>query len=177
MKSIQILLLFMVTTLTASAQGVFNNQTNAALQQVIEDYPNRFRNITGERLREHNGFTDYKSKISIPGSVDCVISQVNPPEKICTWTCSLFVSNNYEQALQKYQELFDQIHNTIIRVKGEKPFIITGTFAAPDQENKSASIRFQFHPVPQLAQSLRVELNMIHNENWDVILTVTKQAD
>lgn len=177
MKSIQLLLLFMVTTLTASAQGVFNNQTNAALQKVIEDYPNRFRNITGERLREHNGLTDYKSKIQIPGSVDCVISQVNPPEKICTWTCSLFVSNNYEQALQKYQELFDQIHNTIIRVKGEKPFIITGIYAEPDQENKSGSIRFQFHPAPPVAQNLRVELSMVHNQNWELVLSVTEHTN
>lgn len=177
MKSIQLLLLFVVTSLTVSAQGVFSNQTNAALQQVIEDYPNRFRNITGERLREHNGFTDYRSKISIPGSVNCVISQVSPPEKICTWTCSLFVDNNYEQALKKYQELFDQIHNTIIRVKGEKPFIITGTYAEPEAENKNSSIRFQFHPAPQMAQSLRVELCMTYREKWEIILTVTEQGD
>ena len=68
MKSVQILLLFLATTITATAQGVFSNQTNAALQRVIEDYPNRFKNIKGDLLQESNSSGDYQSKVQIPRS-------------------------------------------------------------------------------------------------------------
>ena len=175
MKSVQILLLLLVTTLTAAAQGVFSNQTNAALQKVIEDYPNRFRNIKGELLQEHSGYTDYQSKVQIPGSINCVISQVNPPEKVCNWTCSLYVTSDYEKARQKFQELYDQIRNTIIRIKGEKPFILNGSYTSPDQDSKSTAIRFQFLPAPELVQSLKVDLTMRYRDDWEILLTVYEQ--
>ncbi|MGN6419803.1 MAG: hypothetical protein ACTHMC_20030 [Pseudobacter sp.] len=176
MKSVQVLLLFLITTLPTSAQGVFSNQTNAALQKVIEDYPNRFKNIKGDLLQEHSGYADYRSKVQIPGSLNCVISHGSQPEPL-NWTCSLFVSSDHEKAKQKYQELYDQISNTIIRIKGQKPFILNGTYIAPDQENKATATLFQMTPAPECIQSLRVEIHLRYREDWEVLLIVNDQPN
>jgi hypothetical protein len=172
MKSVQILLLLLVTTLTATAQGVFNNQTNAALQRVIEDYPNRFKNIKGDLLQENTGSADYQSKVQIPGSLHCVISLVNQPAHISNWTCSVFQSNDYDKAKQKYQELYEQISNTIIRIKGQKPFILNGSYTTPEQESKSTATRFHMTPAPECVQNLKIEINLRFREEWEVVLSV-----
>jgi len=174
MKSVQVLLLFAVTTLTASAQGVFNNQTNAALQRVIEDYPNRFKNIKGDLLQENKISADFHSKVQIPGALNCVISQVLQPEPITNWTCSLFISSDYEKARQKFQELFGQLSNSIIRIKGQRPFILNGSYTAPEQDSKYTAIRFHFTPAPEWVQNLRVEILLRYREDWEVLLNVNE---
>ena len=173
MKSVQLLLLFLITTLTTLAQGVFSNQTNAALQKVIEDFPNRFKNIKGELLQEHSGYADYQSKVQIPGSLNCIISHGAQPEPL-NWTCSLFVSSDREKARQKYQELYDQISNTIIHIKGQKPFILNGTYSVPDQEGRATATRFQMTPAPECVQNLRVEIHLRYREDWEVLLIVNE---
>lgn len=165
----------MVTTMMTTAQGVFSNQTNAALQRVIEDYPNRFKNIKGDLLKENSGSADYRSKVQIPGAQNCVISQVSQPALFTHWTCSVFVTAEYNKAAQKFQELYDQISNTIIRIKGQKPFILNGSYTAPDQENKSNAIRFQMTPAPECVQNLRVEISLCYREDWEVVLSVNDQ--
>ncbi len=45
MTKVTPLLLAILMSLNAGAQGVFSNTTNAALKMVIEDYPNHFNNI------------------------------------------------------------------------------------------------------------------------------------
>src|SRR5690606_26807914 len=72
MKNVTYLLLFFFVTQLTTAQGVFSNQTNVALQKVIEDFPNHFRNIKGD-LIENNG-SDYKSKVEMPGAINCIVS-------------------------------------------------------------------------------------------------------
>lgn len=172
MKSAQILFLFLTTTITATAQGVFSNQTNAALQQVIEDYPNRFKNIKGDLLQENSGLADYQSKVQIPGSLHCVITLANQPALVSNWTCSVFQSADYDKARQKYQQLYDQISNSIIRIKGQKPFILNGSYITPEQESKSTAIRFHLTPAPECVQNLKIEINLRFREEWEVTLNV-----
>lgn len=172
MKSVQVLLLFLTTTLTATAQGVFSNQTNAALQRVIEDYPNRFKNIKGDLLQESSIAADYQSKVQIPGSLNCVISLASQPAPLSNWTCSIYLSSDYDKARQKYQELYNQISNTIIRIKGQKPFILNGSYTTPEQESKSTATRFQMTPAPECVQNLKIEINLRFREEWEVVLSV-----
>lgn len=171
-RVVPVLLLLMVTTLTVHAQGVFNNQTNAALQRVIEDYPNQFKNIKGDLLQESTGAADYQSKVQIPGALNCVISVVTQPSAISNWTCSVFASADYDKARQRYQQLYDQISNTIIRIKGQKPFILNGSFNTPDQDSKSTATRFNMTPAPECVQHLKIEINLRFRDEWEVTLSV-----
>lgn len=162
----------MFTNFAIKAQGVFSNKTNAALQRVIEDYPNQFRNIRGALLQEAAGAADYQSKVQIPGALNCVISVVSEPTAISYWYCSLFASSDYEKARLRYQELYEQISNTIIRIKGQKPFILNGSFNSPDQDNKITATRFHLTPAPACVQHLKIEINLRYREEWEVTLSV-----
>ena len=76
MKSIFAYLL-LLSSIAARAQDVFSNKTNMALQKVIEDYPNKFRNIIGNKITSNSHVTDYQSKVDVPGAMNSVITQHN----------------------------------------------------------------------------------------------------
>jgi hypothetical protein len=176
MKKAYLLLWFVAYSFALRAQGVFNTKTTAALQKVIADYPHQFKNIRGDRVAEHARAVDYKSQVEIAGSVNCIITQYSANAKDqYSWTCELFQSSNFEQAKTSFKDLYSQISNTIIKIEGEKPFILNGKYDAPDGEKKATTVRFGFLPAPGVVQQLKVELTLQYTTTWKIVLTVYDQ--
>lgn len=172
MKNVTYSLLFFFLTQNAIAQGVFSNQTNVALQKVIEDFPNHFRNIKGDQIADNNN-SDFRSKVEIPGALNCVISENGPRKDTYAWKADLYETADFEQARKKFSELYNQIHNTIIKIEGEKPVILNGKYEAPDGEKKFTSIGFHVLPATGQMRKLKVELSL--NEaagSWKIALNV-----
>lgn len=171
MKNVTYLLLFFFSTQTTSAQGVFSNQTNVALQKVIEDFPNHFRNIKGEQISDNNA--DYRSKVEIPGAINCVISGNGVRKDTYAWKAELYQTADFDQARKKYSELYSQIHNTIIKIEGEKPVILNGKYETPDGAKKSNSIGFHVLPATGQMGRLKVELLLFESAGaWKIALNV-----
>jgi hypothetical protein len=171
------LLLFTLITLSTTAQGVFSNKTNAALKMVIEDYPNHFSNIKGDRISSAELASDYKSKVVIPGSVNCTLTQYNK-DAAYNWKCELFTSADFEKAKSKFSDLYNEIHNTIIKVEGEKPVILNGQYELPEKDKHQTNIFFHFLPATGIIKKLNVQLEMIlDNGIWKITLQVYDEKD
>lgn len=176
MKKIYLLLWLAACSPSLQAQGVFSTKTTAALQKVIEDYPNRFKNIKGDRLSEHTRAVDYKSRVEIAGAVNCIITQYTAtPKDRYSWSCELARSLEFEQAKASFHDLYGQISNTIIKIEGEKPFILNGKYEAPAGEKKPTTVRFELLSAPEAVQHLKVELTLQYTTEWKIILTVYDQ--
>lgn len=175
MKTI-ILLILLTASLPSAAQGVFSNQTTAALQKVIQDYPNRFLNIRGDRIQEHDHSIEYASKVRIPGSLHCVVTEANTAAVAFGWTCNLFQTTDPQKARDKFQELFNQIRNTIIKIEGAKPFILNGDYEQPSADALQAVIQFRFVPATTQVRNLKVTLTLQYQEEWTIVLDVFETA-
>jgi len=176
MKQIYTLTVLLAATLSLQAQGVFSNKTTAALQKVIEDYPNRFKNIKGDRVAGNARAVDYKSRVEIAGATACVLTQYSAtPKDRYNWSCELFQSEDFDKAQASFRELYNQIRNTIIKIEGEKPFILNGKYENPNSDNKTTTVRFEFLPAPDAVQALKVELTIQHTTDWKIVLTVYDQ--
>ena len=141
MKILFYLVCLIWLSFTASAQSVFSNQTNAALQKVIEDY----------RITE---------------------------KKYFSWERELYTSSDFDKARQKFGELYQNLHNTIIKFEGEKPVILNGSYEAPTRARKQNSINFQFLPATGVVQKLKVELVLRQlADNWAISLMVYEPAE
>lgn len=165
------LILALLVSLNAGAQGVFSNKTNAALKMVIEDYPNHFSNIKGDRISTEP-VVNYKSKVIIPGSVNCTLTQYHTKEAY-SWKCEWFSSADFQKAKSRFSDLYNEIHNTIIKLDGEKPAILNGQYATPEKERKQTTIIFHFLPNTGIIQKLHVEMKL-QSENgvWKIMLQV-----
>jgi hypothetical protein len=170
------MLLFSLLTLTVAAQGVFSNKTNAALKKVIEDYPNRFSNIKGDKISSIDPAVNYKSKVTIAGSANCTLTHSKADEY--SWKCELFTAVDFEKAKSRYNDLYNEIHNTIIKLEGEKPVILNGQYATPEKDRKQNSIFFHFLPNTGLIQKLNVELQLQSvNGTWTITLAVYERPE
>jgi hypothetical protein len=170
------MLLALLVSLSAGAQGVFVNQTNTALKMVIEDYPNHFSNIKGDSITTPETAVNYKSKVIIPGSVNCMLTE-SKTTAAYSWQCELYASTDFQNAKDRFNSLYKEIHNTIIKLAGEKPSILNGQYADPDRNRKQNIIHFHFLPNTGLIQKLHVELQLqSEGSEWKIILQVFEVA-
>jgi hypothetical protein len=173
MKVVSMILLVLILPAASYSQGVFSNTTNSALQKVIEDYPNKFSNIKGDLLAENIQTSDFSSRVEIPG-ISCILTQYSSTNKaVYSWRADFGDEEEFDEAKRQYKELYNQIRNTIIKIQGEKPFILNGAYQAPALERKFNVINFQLLPSGGEMEKLQVELSMSYMvTSWKVTLTV-----
>lgn len=173
MKSTALLAL-LVITLPVFSQGVFSNNTNSALQKVIQDYPNKFRNIQGDKIKGEDQRVDYRSKIEVPGAIFNVVSHYTTPRKErYNWRAELFETADFGLASERFKEYYGHIKNTIVKVEGMPAFILNGRYEYPDQHRNSTSVQFDLLPANADMQNLKVVLHLYRSGNkWKVELNV-----
>jgi hypothetical protein len=170
------MLLALLLSLSAGAQGIFVNQTNTALKMVIEDYPNHFSNIKGDPISTPEPAVSYKSKVIIPGSVNCMLTE-SKTTAAYSWQCELFATTDFQNAKDRFSNLYKEIHNTIIKLAGEKPSILNGQYEEPDKNRKKTIIHFHFLPNTGIIQKLHVELQLQSEGGaWKIMLQVYEVA-
>jgi len=174
MKSIFTVVLLLIFSTFSNAQNVFSNQTTAALEKVIQDYPNKFRNIKGALIINNPQASDYASNIIIPGSLSCIVTEYSSSkDQVVSWRAELYESEEFEDAKKQYNKVFTQIKNTIIKLEGEKPYILNGQFKSPDESKRYSSIFFNLLPAGGQLQKIKVELTLQYQMPlWKISLSI-----
>jgi len=161
-----------------SAQGVFSNKTHTVLEKVIQDYPNHFYNIKGELIGQAPQTSRYRSTLEIPGSSSStiVLSTANHPEA-AGWTCTVQESRDFEALKTRFQELYNQLSNSIITSGDQKTYILSGQYEAPSEDKKSTRIVLSLLPGVGDMKKLKVDLCLLQEQagNWKIELTVSDQ--
>jgi hypothetical protein len=180
MKALTQLFLLVIPLFVAAQQSAFTNQTHSTLQKVINDYPNHFKNIRGSVLVENPQTTDFTSKVQIPGSVNTVITKYSADndKEIYSWKCIMAESEEFDVASKKYKEIFNQVRNSIIKLDGNKPFILNGNYADPTEDKRFTASDFSLVPASGDLKKLRVELTLeFLITEWKISLLVYDQPD
>ncbi len=174
MKNIYTLFVLTLLSTGLKAQGVFTNQTNGALEKVIQDYPNKFKNIKGSLLNANQQEEEYRSSIIIPGALATSVIQYNMPEghAVC-WQSTLYATHTFDDASIKFRELFSQIKNTIIKMEGERPVILNGKFEIPAEDKKTTTVYFDILPASSATMKIKVDLTLEKTAgSWKIVLSV-----
>ena len=174
MKSIATSFAFLAISATSLAQGTFSNNTSAGLEKVIQDYPNRFKNIKGELLVQNPQTTEYKSTVQIPGASSCIVTRYSTSKNdIYSWGCTIMKTEDFNLARNKFKEIYGQIRNSIIKIQGEKPFILNGQYDAPSEEKKFTTVIFELLPAVGEMKKVKVDLSLQYEiTEWKVLLSV-----
>jgi hypothetical protein len=178
MKTVILAIIVVACSVDLSAQGVFSNATNTALEKVIQDYPNQFRNIKGEVLIQNAQATAFESSVKIPGSISCIVSQSNSSRQAMSWKAELLTSSNFSEASAKYTDLYNQIKNTIIKIQGSKPYILSGQYAAPEKSKSYQAVIFNMLPASGELQKIKVEVSLEQaGSNWKLQLSIYDDSE
>ncbi len=180
MRNLTLILTLFIPTVMFG-QGVFNNTASTALQQVIGDYPNHFKNIQGEIVSKEAQSTDYSSTVALPGSISAVVtkySSTNEKNNLYTWKCLISQSEDFEMMAKKYKELYGQLRNAIIKIEGRPPFILNGNYEVPSEDKKFAITDFYLLPSSGNMKKLKIELSLeFYVTEWKMALTVYDQKE
>jgi hypothetical protein len=173
MKNIIFFSLLFAANAEASAQGVFANQTNGALEKVIQDYPNQFKNIKGALVASNAHEAEYKSVVTIPGSESSTVIQYTGTDKhIVSWQAVLYTSTDFDNAEKKFKALFSEITNTIVHMDGERPVILNGLYETPVENRNLTTVSFDLLPAAGPTRQLKVDLILQkHDHQWTVVLS------
>ena len=77
------------------------------------------------------------------------------------------------QARAKFKEVYDQIANTIIKIDGQKPFILSAQYRTPTELHNANMISFELLPLVNDMRNLKIDLNLDKEANiWKVKLSV-----
>jgi hypothetical protein len=177
MRSIIATLAFLSFVAFSAAQDddVFSNKTNMALEKVIRDFPNRFRNIKGDLLVTRVKTTEYKSTVQVPGFPSCLVVHYasSPNADAYSWNCTAVETKEFSLAKIRFKEIYDQIQNTIIKIDGEKPFIVSGQYRTPNEERKYCDVGFELLPAVGEMKKLKMDLILQYvMQEWKVLIVV-----
>ena len=178
MRKLLLAVFLFSSVLFTVAQTTFTNTTSIAIERVIRDYQNHFKNIRGEQLSQNDVATGYKSIINVPGTNNCSITIYNDGHAdACSWQAIVIETTDFAAARIKYKEVFDQVKNTIVKVDGQRPVIINGKFDVPTEDKKGNNILFELVPVDPEFQKLQVGLYIQKtSQKWTVVLKVHDTA-
>jgi hypothetical protein len=176
MRSLFATFAFLSLAAQSSAQedDVFSNKTNIAIEKVIRYFPNRFHNIKGELVVSHVKTTEYKSTVQVPGFPTCeVVRYASANIDTYSWNCTAVETRDFAQAKSRFKEIYDQIENTIIKIDGEKPFIVSGQYRTPNEERKYCSVAFELLPAVGDMKKMKMDLIMQNiMQEWKVSIVV-----
>lgn len=174
MRTLFLAVILFSPVLFSTAQTTFTNTTSDAIERVVRDYRNHFKNIRGEQLSQNSVATGYKSTIKVAGTINSSVTIYNSnPEEACSWQAVVIETSDFAAARIKYKEIFDQVKNTIVKVDGQRPVIINGKFDVPTEDKKWNNISFELVPVGPEFQKLQVGLSIQKIvQKWTVVLKV-----
>ncbi|MBK6936187.1 MAG: hypothetical protein IPH18_04355 [Chitinophagaceae bacterium] len=149
------------------------NGTGTDIRKVIEDYPNRFQNLSGQVRTIHAQSTDYECTLKITGAEECFITRYPDEEDKCSWQAVLLTTENFEKAKQRFKSQYNQLNNISVTIGGQA-FKLKGDYVSPSEGMKFTSVLFSFNPDKEAVRKLKTELILEFSApaEWKVKLLV-----
>ena len=164
--SVKLLSLFTITFFiygSLQSQSVFKPGNNIIIdiKKVVEDYPNRFANITGKLILQNPQSAEYECNFKINNAEESSITIYSADNKIiCSWQALILSTDNFQEAKSKYKNIYNQLNNQAISMEGTGNFHLKGVYREPKEENKFSVSLFTINPMNENIKKLRVEVSL-----------------
>jgi len=155
-----------------------SSSLRAVIEKVARDYYQNFNNIKGDTVNETESAIEFKSKIATPGAIATSITKYVDPYSY-TWQTTMFQSEDYQAAVDKYKEYYRQLNGTTLTFYDKTSYKLSGNYDSPDENRSFASSILQLDSTNQDLQLFKVEvaLNYMMPE-WTVkVMVYEKVAD
>ncbi|MEO6704691.1 MAG: hypothetical protein ABI297_00280 [Ginsengibacter sp.] len=175
--------MFIIPMLSVNAQSKLSLiKSSASVKPVIEkvarDYYQNFNNIKGDTINKTINTVEFKSLIVPVGSLATSITKYVDPYSY-TWQTTMFESENYEAAVDKYKEFFRQLNGCTLGFYDKSSYKLSGNYDKPDEERTFASSILQLNGGNPDLELFKVEIALNYSlPVWTVkIMIYEKVAD
>jgi len=178
-----LLLLFMASPFALFAQPKvkFTKSTPSVkfvVEQVARDFYQNFNNIKGDTLNITGGAIEFTSKVVPVGALSTSITKYVDPNSY-SWQSTLFKSEEYEAAVEKYKEYYRQINGATLTFYDKTSYKLSGYYDVPDENRAFASSILELNGTNHDLQLFKVEVALTYTmPEWFVkIMVYEKVAD
>ncbi|MBD0331735.1 MAG: hypothetical protein ICV66_03695 [Chitinophagaceae bacterium] len=151
----------------------FSSSLQNDIQKIVLEYPEEFINLRGDILIQNPQSIEYKSLITPAGAEEAVITKYSSAKKaIYSWKAVMLVTENFDDAVKKYRQLFSQLNDMAVEFNGEI-FHLKGEYEAPLENKKFYSSMLYLSRADDALRKLKVEVLLHYNfPEWKVELLV-----
>ena len=159
-KALRLFTIFILTLHVSHAQinslASLHQDMLSSIQQVIGDYPNQFKNITGELIMQNPQSADYRCTVKIDDAEESSITKYTSSGKeIYSWQALLLTTENFNEAKRKFRAVYAALNNHLINNS-----YLKGEYEAPAEEKKFTNILFSFTSGDEITRKLKLEVVM-----------------
>ena len=166
--------LFSVILLSAQIKSPFTS-IRPQLEKVINDYPNQFSSIKGNRNEGDPNTIQYGSTVEMKGAVESKVIGYPTKTKI-NWLCEakLFITDDMAELKKQYKSVYNDIAGKSFMSKGANNSInATGPYSAPSEELRLWTNQFRINDVTGEFGNLVIDLVAEYaNFEWIVYVRI-----
>ena len=122
------------------------NTLKPVVEKVARDYYQNFNSIKGDTLTETESTIEFTSKVAPVGALSTSITKYIDPYSY-TWQATMFQSEDYEAAVEKYKEYYKQLDGCTLTFYDKTSYKLTGAYDTPDEGRAFASSILQLDGV------------------------------
>ena len=172
MKPLTATIAIILSIFSASAQIVpVKNSFQIDIAKVISDYPNGFKNISGDQLIENPQTIEFASRVEIKEATKCrVIKYSSNTKEIFSWEAEMLRTDDFEEASTKFRSCFNSLQHLSVEINGVNA-VFKGEYIKPSESIKFTTIVFDAgDKTPELA-NLKIAL-VLETEMLDWVIRI-----
>ena len=157
-----------------------NPAFSKAIESVLLEFPNNYRNITGPLIDAYAEFEHYASTVVFPGAESCIIGKYHSVrDTTASVQALMFRSENFEDAAKQYKALFRQLKSSEVKMVDGSNLYLNGQLEAPKEEADFIVSTLTFGTIDRRYKEFKVELEMLYKlDEWIINLNmVTRKKD
>ena len=133
--------------------------------------------IKGELISQEHQTAEYRSTLQLPGSPSCIVVLTGGQGTISNegyaWNCIVLDSESFTAARDRFQQIYNQLSNSIVTTSAQKTFILSGVYETPDEAKKCTRVVFSLLPGVGDMKRLKVGLSLHQVGNkWRIMVSV-----
>ena len=158
MKPLTVTLVFILFIFFASAQIIpVKNSLQTDIAKVISDYPNGFKNITGDELIQNPQSTEFESRLEIKDAKCKVIKYSSATKEIFSWEAEMLKTDDFDEASKKFRSFYNSLQHLSVNINGVNA-VFKGDYIKPSEEIKFTTIIFDAKDKNEEMSTLKIAL-------------------
>ena len=172
MKPLTATFLVILSVFSLSAQVILiKNPLQTDIAKVISDYPNGFKNISGEQIIDNPQSVEFECKSSVKDAVSCrVIKYSSNIKEIYSWEAEMLKTDDFEVVSKQFRSLYNSLQHLSVNINGINA-VFKAEFVKPTASIKFTSIVFDAGDKTPELKMLKMVL-LLENDMLDWVIKI-----
>ena len=179
MKPLTATLVLILSIFFASAQIIpIKNSLQTDIAKVISDYPNGFKNISGDQIIQNPQSIEFESRIEIKDAKCKVIKYSSTTKEIFSWEAEMLKTEDFEEASKKFRSYYNSLQHLSVNINGMNA-VFKGEYIKPSESIKFTTVVFDAKDKNEELSTLKIAL-VLETEMLDWVIKIQvyeKQRD